>query len=65
MAFFTAEELKEAGYTFRELIAARFSRNELVEAGFDEDLNKRQRNTLKQFASFTGKVMSRCLRRIR
>ena len=42
-AGYTADELKEAGYTFRELIAARFSRNELVEAGFGEDLNKRQR----------------------
>ena len=43
MAFFTADELKEAGYTLRELIAAAFSRDELVEAGFAEDLNKRQR----------------------
>ena len=40
MAFFTACELKEAGYTFPELIAADFSRDELVEAGFAEDLNK-------------------------
>ena len=42
-AFFTADELKEAGYTFRELVDAAFTRNELVEAGFGEDLNKRQR----------------------
>ena len=42
-AFFTADELKEAGYTLRELVDAAFTRNELVEAGFGEDLNKRQR----------------------
>ena len=42
-AFFTAGELKEAGYTFRELIDAAFTANELVEAGFGEDLNKRRR----------------------
>ena len=42
-AFFTADELKEAGYTFRELVDAAFTRNELVEAGFGEDLNKRRR----------------------
>ena len=42
-AFFTAEELKEAGYTLRELIDAAFTANELVEAGFGEDLNKRRR----------------------